>query len=114
LSVATNADLSQFEPWFIGSQRVGFIHRDFSPVVAARPDLFTHRDGAWHLQPALDTPAKRTAAMRAFLLELRERGSSATSGAKRPIRGPGIHRPAAETMERAAVPGSASAPSDRT
>src|SRR5437667_5824808 len=69
-----NADLSQFEPWFIGSQRVGFIHRDFAPVVAARPDLFTHRDGVWHLQPALDTPDKRTAVMRAFLLELRERG----------------------------------------
>ena len=32
------------------------------------------RDGAWHLDAALDTPDKRTAAMRAFLLELRERG----------------------------------------
>ena len=55
-------------------QRAGFIHRDFAPVVAARPDLFAHRDGAWHLDAALDTPDKRTAAMRAFLLELRERG----------------------------------------
>ena len=70
----SNADLSQFEPWFIGHQRAGFFHRDFAPVVAARPDLFVRRDGAWHLDAALDTPDKRTAAMRAFLLELRERG----------------------------------------
>ena len=69
-----NADLSQFEPWFIGRQRAGFLHRDFAPVVAARPDLFVRRDGAWHLDAALDTPDKRTAAVRAFLLELRERG----------------------------------------
>jgi len=32
------------------------------------------RDGAWRLDAALDTPDRRTAAVRAFLLELRERG----------------------------------------
>ncbi|CAN5676114.1 DUF4743 domain-containing protein [soil metagenome] len=69
-----NADLGQFEPWFIGTRRAGFIHRDFAPVLAERPDLFTHRDGAWQLHSALDTPARRTAAVRAFLLELRARG----------------------------------------
>ncbi len=69
-----NADLGQFEPWFIGRQRAGFLHRDFAPVVAARRDLFVRRDGAWHLDAAFDTPDKRTAAVRAFLLELRERG----------------------------------------
>ncbi len=69
-----NADLSQFEPWFVGPERAGFIHRDFAPELARRPDLFEHRDKAWHLDPALDTPAKRTAAMRAFLLQLREEG----------------------------------------
>lgn len=69
-----NADLSQFEPWFIGTTRAGFLHRDFLPTIAVRPDLFGHRDGGWYLNPALDTPDKRTAAMRAFLLELRERG----------------------------------------
>ena len=69
-----NADMSQFEPWFVGSERAGFIHRDFAPVLASKPDLFTYRRKAWHLDPALDTPAKRTAAMRAFLLELREQG----------------------------------------
>ena len=69
-----NGDLSQFEPWFIGAQRAGFIHRDFAAVVATRPDLFTHRYRAWHLRAGLDTPDKRTVAVRAFLLELRERG----------------------------------------
>ena len=69
-----NADLSQFEPWFVGDTRAGFIHRDFLPMVAVRSDLFSHRDGAWYLEPSLDTPDKRTAALRAFQLELREKG----------------------------------------
>lgn len=69
-----NADLGEFEPWFIGSKRAGFLHRDFAPVVAARAGLFARRDGVWHLDPALDTPPKRSEAMRAFLLELREQG----------------------------------------
>lgn len=69
-----NADLSQFEPWFIGSTRAGFLHRDFLAMIAVRPDLFSHRDGGWYLDPSLDTPDKRTAAMRAFLLDLRGRG----------------------------------------
>ena len=38
-----NADLRQFEPWFIGTERAGFIHRDFAPVLATKPELFTHR-----------------------------------------------------------------------
>ena len=63
-----NADLSQFEPWFIGSQQAGFIHRDFAPRLPA--SLFAHREGAWHLDPSLGTPDKRTAAMREFLLRL--------------------------------------------
>ena len=65
-----NADLSQFEPWYVGDTRAGFLHRDFLPTIAVRPDLFSHRDGGWYLDAALDTPAKRTAAIRAFLLEL--------------------------------------------
>jgi hypothetical protein len=69
-----NADLSQFEPWFIGSRRAGFLHRDFAPVVASQKGLFRRRGKAWHLDPALDTPAKRTEAMHAFLLVLREQG----------------------------------------
>ncbi len=67
-----NADLGQFEPWFIGSQRAGFIHRDFAPRLPA--PLFAHRDGTWHLDPSLDTPDKRTTAVRAFLLKLRADG----------------------------------------
>ena len=100
-----NADLSQFEPWFVGAERAGFIHRDFAPVLAERPDLFTHRDKAWHLDPALDTPDKRTAAMRAFLLGLRERGHF--KGLWREEAYPvtwEFSRPALLAMERAAVP----------
>jgi len=67
-----NAHLSQFEPWFIGSTRAGFIHRDFAPALKA--PLFTHRDGGWHLDPSLDTSATRSDAMHAFLLELRAAG----------------------------------------
>src|SRR5690348_4329280 len=69
-----NADLGQFEPWFIGRQRAGFIHRDFAPIVAGAPKLFVRGGARWHLDPALDTPDKRTAAMHAFLLQLREAG----------------------------------------
>ena len=59
-----NARLAEFEPWFIGEDRAGYIHRDFAPELAKRPDLFGHREAAWHLEPALDTPARRTAALR--------------------------------------------------
>ena len=69
-----NADLSQFEPWFIGARRAGFVHRDFAPELAARPDLFDRRDDGWHLAATLDSPERRTAEVRAFLLGLKARG----------------------------------------
>lgn len=69
-----NARLSDFEPWYVGDIRAGFLHRDFLPLVAVRSELFGHRDGGWHLSPALDTPPKRSEAMRTFLLELNGRG----------------------------------------
>jgi len=69
-----NADLRQFEPWFVGGTRAGFIHHAFAPVLADRPRLFSRLEGAWHLEASLDTPAKRTEAMGAFLQQLRERG----------------------------------------
>ena len=73
LARCNNADMSQFEPWFAGTTRAGFVHRDFASQLKA--PLFTHReDGTWQLDEALDTPDKRTAALRAFLLELREAG----------------------------------------
>jgi len=100
-----NADLSQFEPWFIGNERAGFIHRDFAPVVASRAGLFSRGDRAWHLDAALDTPDKRTAAMRAFLLELRAQGHF--KGLWREEAYPvtwEFARPALMAMERAAVP----------
>eukprot|EP01034_Spumella_vulgaris_P007698 gene7698-9807_t len=69
-----NADLAQFEPWFVGPHRAGFVHRDFAADAVQDSGLFERRDGAWHLDPRLDTPQTRTAEVRAFLLALRERG----------------------------------------
>src|SRR5262245_54817213 len=69
-----NAVLTEFEPWFISDRRAGFLHRDFAPIVASCAKLFERRDRGWHLDPALDTPHKRSEAVRAFLLELREQG----------------------------------------
>lgn len=72
LARCNNADLRQFEPWFVGTTRAGFVHRDFAARL--KVPLFTHHDGGWHLNPSLDTSDKRTAALRAFLLELRAQG----------------------------------------
>src|SRR5437899_7904866 len=100
-----NADLSQFEPWFIGPTRAGFLHREFAPVVASRAGLFTRHDKSWHLDPALDTPPKRTQAVRAFLLELREQGQFGKLWREEdyPVTWE-FTRPPLMTMERAAVP----------
>lgn len=100
-----NARLDEFEPWFIGAERAGFIHRDFAPVVASQPGLFTHRDKAWHLEAALDTPAKRTAAVQAFLLDLRAQGHFKDQWRDEayPVTWEWA-RPPLMTMERAAVP----------
>jgi hypothetical protein len=100
-----NADLSQFEPWFVGAERAGFIHRDFAPELARRSDLFTHRDAGWRLDPHLDTTLKRTTAVRAFLLELRERGyfEGLWRDEEYPV-AQATGRPLLLAMERAAVP----------
>ena len=105
IAACNNADLSQFEPWYVASARAGFLHRDFLPTVAVRPDLFSHRDGGWYLEPSLDTPVKRTAAMRTFLLELRDRGLFGKTWREEPYKvAPHFNAPTLLEMERAAVP----------
>jgi isopentenyldiphosphate isomerase len=105
IAACNNADLGQFEPWYVGSVRAGFLHRDFLPMVAVRPDLFGHRDGGWYLEPSLDTPAKRTAAMHAFLLSLRERGLFGRAWRDEPYKvATHFNDPTLLEMERAAVP----------
>lgn len=100
-----NADLSQFEPWFVGETRAGFLHRDFLTMIAVRPDLFSHRDGGWYLAPALDTPSRRSETMRAFLLELRDRGLFGKLWREEVYNvGQNFSDPPLMTMERAAVP----------
>jgi isopentenyldiphosphate isomerase len=100
-----NADLSQFEPWYVGRERAGFIHRDFAPVLADKPRLFGYHKKTWMLDPALDSPAKRTAAMRAFAHELRDQGrfKDLWRGEEYPVTWE-FARPPLLTMERAAVP----------
>ena len=100
-----NADLSQFEPWYIGQTRAGFLHREFLPLVAVRTELFSHRDGSWHLSPALDTPAKRSETMRTFLLELNQRGLFKNHWREEAYNvSQNFADPPLMTMERAAVP----------
>jgi isopentenyldiphosphate isomerase len=69
-----NADLRQFEPLYVGTERAGFIHRDFADVLAAKPQLFQRGKRTWHLSSALDAPTRRSAAVAAFLQELRAQG----------------------------------------
>jgi hypothetical protein len=100
-----NARLAEFEPWFIGPTRAGFIHRDFTEEIAARPELFERSDDGWRLAAALDTPDRRTAAVDGWLAALRERGMFA--GLWRGERYPGtwvFGRAPMMEMERAAVP----------
>lgn len=101
---ACNAhDLSQFEPWHIGPQRVGWIHHDFAPHLAARPDLFARITGGWRLTDRLGDAAERTIAVEAWLRELRAEG---LFGDWRDERYPvtlDLKRPPLMDMERAAV-----------
>src|SRR5262245_5273501 len=69
-----NAALGQVEPWFIGTGRGGSLRRGFAAVVTGAFGLFSRRPDGWQLSPDLDTPARRSAAMRTVLLELRARG----------------------------------------
>ncbi len=105
IATCNNADLTQFEPWYVGGTRAGFLHRDFLPMIAVRPELFGHRDGGWYLSEALDTPAKRTAAMRTFLLDLRGRGLFGKLWREEPYKvAASFSAPTLLEMERAAVP----------
>lgn len=98
-----NADMSQFEPWFVGSVRAGFVHRDFAPRLPA--PLFERKQGAWQLEAALDTPDERTHAVRQFLLELRAAGQFGNQWREEdyPVTWD-FSRPPLMTMERCAVP----------
>jgi isopentenyldiphosphate isomerase len=97
-------DLSQFRPWFIGTTRAGWIHRDFAAVLARRPDLFARRADGWHLSGDLATAQQRTTAVEAFLRELRRDGwFPAWRDERYPVT-PDLKRPALMAMERAAVP----------
>jgi isopentenyldiphosphate isomerase len=97
-------DLSQFRPWFIGTTRAGWVHRDFVATLGRRPDLFKCDSVGWSLSDQLMTPQQRTAAVETFLRELASDGwFSAWRDERYPVT-PDLKRPAQMAMERAAVP----------
>ncbi len=97
-------DLSQFEPWHIGAQRVGWIHCDFAPRLVARPDLFDRVAGGWRLSGRLLDASARTIAVEAWLQELRDEALFGDwRGERYPVT-PDLKRPPLMDMERAAVP----------
>jgi isopentenyldiphosphate isomerase len=100
-----NADLSQFEPWFIGATRAGWLHRDFAPLIAARGPLFQRGTRGWQLDPALGTPDERTRAVHRLLLQLREENQFGDLWRDEayPVTW-AFSDPPLMTMERAAVP----------
>jgi len=97
-------DIGQFEPWHIGPQRIGWIHRDFAPRLTARPDLFDRVAGGWRLSHRLTDAAARTAAVEAWLRELRAGGLFGDWREERYPVTPDLKRPPLMDMERAAVP----------
>jgi isopentenyldiphosphate isomerase len=97
-------DLSQFEPWFVGAIRAGWVHRDFAPRPGSRPDLFNRDAAGWHLSADLATPQARTAAVEAFLRDLHRGGWFAAWREERYPVTPDLKQPALMAMERAAVP----------
>lgn len=97
-------DLGQFEPWHIGPTRVGWIHDDFAPRLAARPDLFERIAGGWRLSDRLADTAARTVAVEAWLRELRAEGLFSDWREERYPITPDLKRPPLMDMERAAVP----------
>jgi isopentenyldiphosphate isomerase len=102
ISRCNNANIAEFEPWFIGATRAGFVHRDSLDWIASGP--IVQRDGKWQLDPALDTPDQRTAAMRAWLIGARD---TKFKGLWREEAYPvswDFGRPALMTLERASVP----------
>ena len=74
IACCNNANLAAFEPWFIVAHPGWLPPPRFPAPNRPRADLFSQGDGAWYQSDALDTPDKRTAALREFLLALRAHG----------------------------------------
>jgi isopentenyldiphosphate isomerase len=97
-------DLSQFTPWHIAGRRAGWVHHDFAPELQRPSGLFEERGDGWHLAASLDTPERRTEAVEAFLLPLREQGLvKGWRGEHYPVT-PDLRTPPWMAIERAAAP----------
>ncbi len=103
IAACNKHDMSRFRPFRVAGQPVGWIHDDFVPVLARRPDLFMIQPHAVTLSPALETPAARTAAVDTFLRALRGEGLFPAWREERyPVTSDLARSPLME-MERAAV-----------
>lgn len=103
IAACNKHDMSRFRPFRVAGQPVGWIHDDFVPVLARRPDLFMIQPHAVTLSPALDTPAARSTAVDTFLRELRAEGLFPAWREERyPVTNDLAQAPLME-MERAAV-----------
>jgi isopentenyldiphosphate isomerase len=104
IAACNNADMRRFRPFLVGAKQVGYVHREFAPVLAAFPETFAVEPDRITLVPTLDTPDRRTAAVETVLLRLEARGVVKGWRGERypvnPIEGGSMLM----AMERAAVP----------
>ena len=63
IAACNNADLSVFLPFIVGGEILGWIHRDRAASLTDRFDSFAQDESGIVLDPALDTPQTRSAAL---------------------------------------------------
>ncbi|MDC1172131.1 DUF4743 domain-containing protein [Alphaproteobacteria bacterium] len=66
-----NADLSDFVPWSISNEVVGYISKDTASKLLTFDQIFYERDKSLHLSEVLNTPSRRTKAVAKLLDTLR-------------------------------------------
>jgi 8-oxo-dGTP pyrophosphatase MutT (NUDIX family) len=74
LELCNAFDPGEYVPFLVDAIRVGFIRRAKLAALAGFPAVFRCSDRAVRLAPALDTPAKRSAALAETVAALVERG----------------------------------------
>ncbi len=97
-------DLSGFRPWWVGTERLGWIKPAFAAALADYPAVFAVDETAVRLQPRLDDPRQRTAAVAEVVADLHRRGVIAHWYDEPYPVNTGFGTPARLLLERAAVP----------
>ena len=103
IRLCNSFDLARYRPFKIARRTLGWVRDDFVTMLAGRPDLFMVQPHAVVLAPALADAAQRSAAVDAFLRDLRTQGMfKAWREERYPVSASFGEEPAME-MERAAV-----------